>query len=56
MTFTSVACFSSSASKPVLGNELELELVESSSSRLRFKVPAGAPLAAWQAKLEGGIE
>jgi hypothetical protein len=56
MTFASVACFSSSASKPALGDAVELKLLESSSSRLRFKVPAGVPFAAWQAKLEGGIE
>lgn len=56
MRFTSVTCFSSNASKPALGAELKFELTESSASRLRFNVPDGIPLAAWQAKLEGGIE
>jgi hypothetical protein len=56
MAFTSVSCFGSSTTKPAIGREVELELVESSSSRLRFKVPQGTQLAAWQARLEGGIE
>ena len=56
MVFTSVACFGSNASKPIVGSAIELDLVESSPSRLRFKVPAGAPFATWQARLEGGIE
>lgn len=56
MTFTSVACFGDGASKPALARELEFELLETSSTRLRFKVTSGVPLAAWQAKLEGGIE
>lgn len=56
MSFSSVTCFSAGASKPAIGVELKLELTESSTRRLRFNVPDGVPLAAWQAKLEGGIE
>jgi len=56
LAFTSASCFSSSSSKPEVGAELRMQLVESSPSRLRFYVPNGSPLAPWQAKLEGGIQ
>jgi hypothetical protein len=56
MIFTSVSCFGSRVNQPEIGKEVEIELLEFTSSRLRFRVPPGEPLASWQAKLEGGIE
>ena len=55
MTFESVSCFSESAAKPAIGQELAFELISAEPPRLRFLVPAGVPLAPWQARLEGGI-
>jgi hypothetical protein len=54
--FESVSCFSNGTPKPDIGKELTLELLSAEPSRLKFVVPAGAPLASWQARLEGGIE
>lgn len=56
MAFTSIECFSAKASKPVVRTQYQLDILEASATRLKFKIPEGLPLAFWQAKLEGGIE
>jgi hypothetical protein len=56
MIFESVSCFSDDTPKPTIGKELAFDILSAEPTRLKFAVPAGVPLAPWQARLEGGIE
>lgn len=56
MTFDTIECFSDSIKKPQQNTEFQFELVATELNRLKFKIPAGSPIAPWQARLEGGIE